>query len=63
MKMIYNVMSIGLCVKREVCERVMVLVTYGAETWSMRIEQRCKLDVKVMKCLWSEWGMTRMVRW
>ena len=36
MKMIFNVKSIGLGVKRELCEGVVALpVTFGAETWCM----------------------------
>ena len=39
-----------------------VIVTYGAETWSLREAERRRLNVFEMKCLRSMVGVTRWDR-
>ena len=42
--------SVSLGVRTELCESVVVVtVTYGAGTWGIRKEGRCKLTVMDMK--------------
>ena len=46
MEMIFNVKNVSLGVKRELYERVVrQTVTYGAETWVTRIEERRENEV------------------
>ena len=50
-------------IMRELYERIVVpTVMYGSESWSMKVEERDKLDVSEMKCLRSMCGETRMDR-
>ena len=38
-------------------------VTYGVETRDMRMDERHKLEVMEMNCLWSSCRVTQMDRW
>ena len=50
-KLVLNVRSLGLNVKMELYEGVMVLtVTYKARIWSIRNGERRKLDVMKLRC-------------
>ena len=52
MKIRFIVRNMSLGVKRELYERVVCLtVSYGAQTWCMKIDERHKLGVMDMKCL------------
>ena len=42
---------------------VVQTMTHGAETWSMRMEERRKLDVMELKCLQSMCSVIRKDRW
>ena len=55
--------SLGMSAKRKLYESVVIpAVTYGAETWAMRMEERRSLNVLEMRCLRSMAGLTRRDR-
>ena len=63
MKKIMKSRGLGMNVKRELYERVIVpTVMYGSELWGMRVAERQKVNVFEMKCLRSMAGVTRMDR-
>ena len=60
-KRLWNVRSVNVRAKRELYERLVVpTVLYGSEAWSLRVEERSKLDVMELICLRSMCGVTRM---
>ena len=55
--------GLGMNVRRVLYEKIIVpTVTYGSELWSMKEEERQKLNVFEMKCLRSMCGVTRLDR-
>ena len=64
MKMVFNVRSVSLSVKRQVHEKVLVaMVPYGAETRGMKKVERRYIHVMEMKCIQSMCGVTRLDCW
>ena len=63
MKSVMKCRELGMNVKRELYERIiMPVVLYGAETWGLREAERQKLNVFEMRCLRSMAGVTRFDR-
>ena len=63
MKGVMKSRGLGMNVKRELYERVVVpTVTYGSELWGMKVSERNKLNVFEMRCLRNMVGVTRLDR-
>ncbi|KAK7882210.1 hypothetical protein WMY93_028384 [Mugilogobius chulae] len=63
MKRVFECRSLGMDAKRRLYEGVVVpAALYGAETWSLKVAEKRKLNVMEMKCLRSMCGVTRMDR-
>ena len=55
--------GLGMNVKKVLYERVVVpTVTYGSESWGMKVTERWKMNVFEMKCLRSMAGVSRLDR-
>ena len=55
--------GLGMNVKKVLCEKVVVpTVMYGSESWGIKVNERQKLNVFEMKCLWSMTGLFRLDR-
>ena len=55
--------GLGMNVKKVLYEKVVVLtVMYGSESWGMKVNERQKLNVFEMKCLWSMTGVSQLDR-
>ena len=55
--------GLGMNVKKVLYEKVFVpTVTYGSESWGMKVTERQKLNVFEMKCLRSMTGVSRLDR-
>ena len=58
-----KVRTVGLKAKKNMYESIVIpIVTYGAETWSMSVNERKRLDVMEMKCLRSMCGVSILDR-
>ena len=63
MKSVIRNRYLGMGVKRRLYEGVVVSTAlYGAEAWSVKQEDRRRLDVMEMRCLRSIVGVSRMDR-
>uniref|UniRef100_A0A8C8DHP6 ribonuclease H n=1 Tax=Oryzias sinensis TaxID=183150 RepID=A0A8C8DHP6_9TELE len=63
MKRVFECRSLGKDAKRRLYEGVVVpAALYGAETWSLKVAEKRKLNVVEMRCLRSMCGVTRMDR-
>ena len=63
MKSVWKVRSVSMEVKRAMYESILVpTVLYGAECWTMKAEDRRRVNVLEMSCLRSMCGVTRWDR-